>query len=104
VTFATTTSFSFRATFSGPALNTPGDFESSLFLSLLNASQDSLFPAFPAPHLKITIPSSGSGVPVIVTSLPGISAVVVPEPGTVGLVSAAVIVLAAARRRRKPAA
>jgi hypothetical protein len=100
VTFAVNNSFSFRVAFSGAALNTPGDFESTFFLSLLNVSEASIFPEYPVQHLQITIPSDGSGLPVIVTSLPGITAVVVPEPGTCVLFTAGMIVLAAVKRRR----
>ncbi|MBI1323507.1 hypothetical protein GC170_10025 [bacterium] len=100
VTFAANSNFSFKITFSGNALTTPGSADSTFFLNVLNSSLGSAFPN-PRPHLLITIPASGTGTPVI-TSISQITAVVVvPEPGPVVLAFAGAAVLVAVRRRKK---
>ena len=98
VTFAANSDFSFKITFSGNALTMPGTADSTFFVNVLDSS---FGPAFPnsTPHLRITIPASGSGVPVI-TSIAQITAVVVPEPGTIVLAMASVAVLAIRLRAR----
>ena len=99
VTFAANSNFSFKITFSGNALTTPGTADSTFFVNVLNSSFVTAFPN-PTPHLRITIPASGTGTPVI-TSIAQISAIVVPEPGTSVLCMAGVVVLASRWRLRR---
>jgi hypothetical protein len=98
VTFGASSSMSFSLTFSGNALTTPGAADSTYFFSLLNGSNQSIFGAYTLPHLTITIPATGSGVPVI-SSIPLITAVV-PEPGSLMLATISTVALALALRRK----
>lgn len=100
VTFGANASFSFILRLTGPAMDTESDFSSTFFLNLVSPDPDydSLLPeAFP--HLSITIPQDGSG-DLVITSVPQITAVVVPEPGTVVLGAMATVTLALALRRK----
>jgi hypothetical protein len=99
VTFGMNASFSFILRLTGPALTTSGDQESTFFLSLVGPEPDynSLLPGA-LPNLSITIPQDGSG-DLVIDSVTQITAVIVPEPGTVVLALTGVAVLAAARRR-----
>lgn len=94
VTFGASSSMSFRINITGNALTTPGSADSTFYFSLLNTSNQSIFGEYSLPHLAITIPASGSGVPTI-SSIPLITAnIVVPEPGTIVLAVAAMVILA----------
>jgi len=97
VTYGTNASFSFIVRLTGPAMDTVSDFSSTFFLNLVGPDPDyaSLLPGA-IPHLSITIPQDGSGN-LVITSVPQITATVVPEPGTVILGLAGVILLAVAK-------
>ncbi len=103
VTFGTSSSMSFTLNITGTALTTPGTADSTFFFSLLNSSNQSIFGAYSLPHLTITLPASGSGVPFI-SSIPLITANVVPEPGTWALAIAAMVTMLAVRSRTRPRA
>ncbi|MBI1325713.1 hypothetical protein GC170_21320 [bacterium] len=98
VTFGASSSMSFSLTFTGNALTTPSTADSTFYFSLLDGSNQSIFGAYTLPHLTITIPASGSGVPVI-SSIPLITAVV-PEPGSIGLTTMATMALALVLSRK----
>ncbi len=99
VTFDTNANFSFIVRLTGPAMNTLSDFSTTFFLNLVGPepNYDSLLPDA-IPHLSITIPQDGSGA-LVISSVPQITATVVPEPGTVVLAMTGAVVLAAARRK-----
>ncbi len=99
VTFGNASSMSFTLTFTGNALTTPSSADSTFYFSLLNSSNQSIFGEYSLPHLAITIPANGLGVPSI-AAIPLITAVVVPEPGAIVLVLAATLTLALTMRRR----
>jgi len=104
VTFGANASFSFILRLTGPALNTVSDFSTTFFLNLVGPEPDydSLLPGA-VPHLSITIPQDGSG-DLVIDSVPQITAVVVPEPGTVVMALAGAVLLAATKVFRQKSA
>ncbi len=102
MTYGSGSAMSFTLEITGNALTTPGTADSTFYFSLLNSSNQSIFGAYSLPHLAITIPANGSGVPAV-SSIALITALIVPEPGTVVLALTGVAVLVLARRRRKAA-
>lgn len=99
VTFENASSMSFTLTLTGNALTTPSSADSTFYFSLLNSSNQSIFGEYSLPHLAITIPANGLGVPSI-AAIPLIMATVVPEPGTIVLAMAAMFALAISMRNK----
>ncbi len=101
VTFGANASFSFIVRLTGPAMDTLSDFSTTFFLNLVGPEPDydSLLPGA-VPHLSITIPQDGSG-DLVIDSVPQITAVVVPEPGSIVLALAGTGILALAWRKRE---
>lgn len=98
VTFGSGSSLSFRLQFSGNALTTPGAADSTFYFSLLDTSNQSIFPGYGLSHLEITLPSSGTGVPTY-SNIPQITVTVLPEPGTIVMAAVAAATLLTMRRR-----
>ncbi len=100
VTFDTNANFSFIVRLTGPAMNMLSDFSTTFFLNLVGPEPDyeSLLPGM-VPHLSITIPQDGSG-DLVITSVPQITAVVVPEPGSIVLTTMATAALALVCRKK----
>jgi len=93
---------SFTINLTGNALTNQGPADSTFYFSLLNSGNQSIFGDFGVPHLTITIPATGLRVPTI-TSIPLITAAVVPEPGSIVLAMSAAAALFLARRGKKSA-
>ena len=95
VTYGTSRTMSFTLEFTGNALTTPSTAASTFYFNLRNSSDASIFPGYGIPHLAITFPASGSGVPVI-SSIP----LIVPEPGSAALGMMATVILALVLRSK----
>ncbi len=100
VTYGAGSSMSFTLNLTGNALTNEGTADSTFYFSLLNSSNQSIFGAYGLAHLTITIPATGPRVPTI-SSIPLITATVVPEPGSIVLAMSATTALILARRRMK---
>lgn len=100
VTYGSGSSMSFILNISGNALTTSGTADSTFYFSLLDTSNQSILSGQALPHLTITIPANGSGIPVI-SSISLITASVVPEPGSIAMTGIAAAVLAFRLNRRK---
>lgn len=69
VTNGDASTMSFTLEFTGNALTTPSTEDSTFYFSLLDSSDQSIFPGYAVPHLTITIPKRGSG-DLVITSIP----------------------------------